>query len=163
MLSQRAATGADLDALWDLRTRAVRIGCATHYPPAVIAAWSAAGPPPSLAQLTAAGSVLLMRRGDRLAGFGALDLATGEVDALFVDPECQGGGIGRALLGALEAMARAAGVERLFLSAALNAVPFYRRAGFTSVREQWHKHRSGIDIRCVLMEKDLMVTIKPVI
>lgn len=163
MLSQQAATGADLDALWDLRTRAVRISCATHYPSAVIAAWSAAAPPPSLAQLTLAGSVLLMRRGERLAGFGALDLETGEVDALFVEPDCQGGGIGRTLLDALEAMAREAGLARLFLSASLNGMPFYRRAGFTALREQWHEHHSGIVIRCVLMEKDLMIRIKPVI
>jgi GNAT superfamily N-acetyltransferase len=75
------------------------------------------------------------------------------VEAAFVDPLQQGRGIGRVLLDALEANARAAGIERLFLSASLNAVPFYERAGFVALREELYPHRSGIGIPSVFMEK----------
>ena len=53
----------------------------------------------------------------------------------------------------LEDAARAAGRERLFLSASLNAVPCYRRAGFIAVREEMYPHRSGVGIPSVFMEK----------
>jgi len=57
------------------------------------------------------------------------------------------------LLAAAEDMARATGCARLFLSASLNAVPFYRRAGFITLREALYPHRSGIGIPSVYMEK----------
>lgn len=56
---------------------------------------------------------------------------------------------------AIETAARAAGHERLFLSASLNAVAFYERAGFVAVREELYPHRSGIAIPSVYMEKQL--------
>lgn len=88
-------------------------------------------------------------------GYGVLDPLAGEVDAVFVDPQQHGRGIGRMLLAALEAAAHAAGHRRLHLSASLNAVPFYERAGFVALRHELYPHRSGIGIPSVYMEKPL--------
>lgn len=155
MPTHRPTTEADLPALWSLRTRAVRAGCASHYPPEVIATWCAAAPPASMPLLLRAGGGVVAQDDDRLLGYAVLDADTGEVDAVFVDPAMHGRGIGQALLEALEAMAREQGLDRLFLSASLNAVPFYERAGFTALRERMVAHRSGIAIRAVLMQKRL--------
>ncbi len=54
----------------------------------------------------------------------------GEVARVFVDPECQGRGIGRALWGRVLAEARAQGLRRLHLDADPFAEEFYRRLGF---------------------------------
>lgn len=156
MLIHRPATEADLPALWSLRTRAVRAGCASHYPPAVIATWSAAPPPASMPLLLRAGGGVVAQEGDRMLGYAVLDADTGEVDAVFVDPAMHGRGIGQALLGALEALAREQGLDLLFLSASLNAVPFYQRAGFRALRERMYPHWSGIAIRSVVMQKRLV-------
>jgi len=155
MLTQRTATLADLPDLWSLRTRAVRTSCATHYPPDVIAIWSAADPSPSMPLLLRAGGGIVVEDAGVLAGYALLDADTGEVDAIFVEPARQGRGIGQALMQALEAMAREAGLDKLFLSASLNAVAFYERTGFRILRERMYPHRSGIAIRAMLMEKPL--------
>jgi len=62
-----------------------------------------------------------------------IDLAGNEIDALFVDPDCGGRGIGLTLMQAMEALADPA--RPLVLSASLNAVPFYRRCGFEALRD----------------------------
>lgn len=88
-----------------------------------------------------------------MLGYAILDLDSGEVDAVFADPGQQGRGIALRLLAALEAMAAARDLTRLFLSASLDAVPFYERAGFVALREALYPHRSGIALRSVFMEK----------
>ncbi|UVW28756.1 GNAT family N-acetyltransferase [Massilia sp. H6] len=155
MPNQRPATQADLDTMWALRTRAVRASCASHYPAAVIDTWCASPAPDSLLGLVNAGGALVAQEDSCMLGYAILDLDSGEVDAVFVDPGWQGSGIALRLLTALEAMAIERGIERLFLSASLNAVPFYQRAGFSALREEIYPHRSGVELRSVFMEKRL--------
>ncbi|MFC3461222.1 GNAT family N-acetyltransferase [Massilia haematophila] len=151
----RAARPEELPSLWELRTRAVAQGCAAHYPASVLASWLAAPAPEPLPRLLAAGGGVVAMEAGRLLGYAVLDAASGEVDAVFVEPAEHGRGIGALLLAALERMALAAGHERLFLSASLNAVPFYRHAGFQAIREESYPHRSGVAIASVYMEKQL--------
>lgn len=155
MLMQRPATGADLAALWELRTRAVRATCASHYPADVIETWCAAPAPVALPLLVQAGGAVVAEENGQVLGYAILNQETGEVDAAFVDPAHQGRGIALGLMRELEALARLRGLARMFLSASLNAVPFYERAGFRPVREEVYPHRSGIGIASVFMEKAL--------
>lgn len=155
MIRLRQARCDEIAALWQLRTRAVAHACAQHYAPEVLAAWLASGAPPALERHISHGGGLVAVEDDAILAYAVLDRLTGEVDAAFVDPRQQGRGIGRVLLDALEANARAEGIERLFLSASLNAVPFYERAGFVALREELYPHRSGLGIPSVFMEKVL--------
>ena len=86
MLMRRAATRADLAALWALRTRAVRTSCAAHYPAAVIETWCASPAPASMPRLLDAGGAIVAEEEGLVVGYAVLDLASGEVDAAFVDP-----------------------------------------------------------------------------
>ena len=155
MIELRPASCDELDALWEIRTRAVTHGCAAHYSAAVLAAWLTAPAPDALRELIANGGGMVAQEEGRLLGYAVLDAASGEVTALFVDPGGQGRGIGSMLLEAMQDAARAAGIGRLFLSASLNAVPFYQRAGFIALREELYPHRSGLGIPSVFMEKVL--------
>lgn len=154
-LTLRQARPDEIAALWQLRTRAVAHACAAYYRPEVLAAWLASPAPASLYRFVEKGCGILAANDDQLLGYAVLDADSGEVEAVFVAPEQHGRGIGRLLLDTLETQARAAGHGRLFLSASLNAVPFYARAGFIAVREELYPHRSGIGIPSVFMEKVL--------
>lgn len=155
MIALRPARPDELPLLWELRTRAVAHACAAHYGADVLAAWLASPPGASLHTLIDQGGALLAEEDGRLLGYAALDTASGEVEAVFVEPDRHGQGIGALLMHAVLDAARAAGCTRLFLSASLNAVPFYERAGFAAVREELYPHRSGIGIPSVFMEMRL--------
>lgn len=155
MPNQRPARLADLDELWELRTRAIRAACAAHYPGDVIDAWCAAPPPARMPALLEAGGALVEEDGGRIAGYAILNLETGELDAAFVDPAHQGRGIARRLLGAIDDLALQHGLRRLFLSSSLNAVPIYERAGYVALRREIYPHHSGLRLESVYMEKTL--------
>ena len=69
---------------------------------------------------------------------------------VFVHPVTQGQGIGTRLMEAVESAARARAERRLMLYASLNAVAFYERNGWRTVRE----HQDG-NARLVVMTKPL--------
>ena len=155
MIELRPANCKELTLLWELRTCAVAHACAPHYGAAVLAAWRAAPAPDSLRQNVADGGGTVAFEDGELLGYAVLDAARGAVDAVFVEPAQQVRGIGAMLMRTLESAALAAGHRRLFLSASLNAVRFYERAGFVAMREELYPHRSGIAIPSVYMEKQL--------
>ena len=73
------------------------------------------------------------------AGCGALrllDAGTAELKRMYVDPAVRGQGLGRRLVTALEAEARALGVRRLVLETGVRqaaALALYRATGFHSI------------------------------
>jgi len=106
---QRQALPADIPALWELRTRAVRVSCASHYSQEIIDTWCAAAPPATMAALLVAGGGLVIEEEGQPLGFAILNLESGELDAAFVDPAHQGRGIARRLLAALDLLAQERG------------------------------------------------------
>lgn len=148
----RVGRADEADRLWVLRTRCVREVCSTAYPPEVIAPWSASPPPQHYRTLLAAGGGVIAEDAEgTLLGYGVIDLAGNEIDALFVDPDCGGRGIGLTLMQAMEALADPA--RPLVLSASLNAVPFYQRCGFEALREESYPHPSGVALASVRMQR----------
>jgi len=91
--------------------------------------------------------------GETVAGFGAVDLESGEVRAVYVHPDHAGAGVGSAILGELEDRARAEGLTDLHLTASLNAVPFYERHGWTSTGPTEYEVGDGVELEAVEMEK----------
>jgi GNAT superfamily N-acetyltransferase len=73
---------------------------------------------------------LVAEIGGRLVGATQVDPRKGLLRALFVDAGFQRQGVGHALLGAIESRTRAARCERIYGAMSLNAIEFYRRAGF---------------------------------
>ncbi len=148
----RVGRADEADRLWVLRTRCVREVCSTAYPPEVIAPWSGSPPPQHYRALLAGGGGVIAEDAEgALLGYGVIDLAGNEIDALFVDPDCGGRGIGLTLMQAMEALADPA--RPLVLSASLNAVPFYQRCGFEALREESYPHPSGVALASVRMQR----------
>jgi len=82
------------------------------------------------------GRFVIARDRGRAVGCGAirvLDSSTAEIKRMYVDPAMRGKGIGRLVLGHLEAAARQLGVTRLVLETGVYqdaAIRLYRREGF---------------------------------
>lgn len=85
------------------------------------------------------GAFLIVRVDGRPVGCGAvrrLDAETGELKRMYVDPAARGLGLGRRLVAALEAEARALGMRRLVLETGTRqeaALALYRATGFQPI------------------------------
>ena len=75
--------------------------------------------------------VLVAELDGRIAAVGAVVPANGEVSLNYVDPAARFRGVSKALLAALEARLRQAGVVEAQLTSTLTARSFYHAAGWT--------------------------------
>jgi GNAT superfamily N-acetyltransferase len=121
-LTMRPARPSDIDAMHRLRlsVRENRLGASSGIDHASYAPF-------------VDGAAAWVAYGDRkLAGFAAVERDTLTVWALFVAPEAEGQGVGRALLREMLSWAAGAGLDRLRLSTAVGsrAEGFYRAAGW---------------------------------
>jgi len=162
MVLVREAEPSDVQAIAAVHAASVRGLAAAHYDDERIASWSDSSAddfsiPDDGAQVVVAeapgsgGS----EAGGEVAGFGAIDLESGEVRAVYVHPDHAGGGVGSAILRELEGRAREQGLPDLHLTASLNAVPFYERHGWASTGPTVHEIDDGVELEAVEMEKSL--------
>lgn len=151
----RRARPEDKDALWAVRTRAIAHIGGNFYSREELERWFMASMPERFDETIRTKAFLVAETDGVIVGHGFLDRETGEIDAIFVDPSSQRRGIGTQLLIALERIARSVGLTSLHLSATLNSVPFYRRAGFAEFKVSKYQHPQGFELACVVMRKTL--------
>jgi putative acetyltransferase len=129
-MAVRAGWFGDVPEILRLIERAIEHGCRQHYDAEQRRAVYAGYATTLFADAVGPFQTLVVEIHGRLAAVAQLDPAGGVLRALFVDGALQGQGVGRALLAAVEARARAAGCRSLGGAMSLNAVPFYTSAGF---------------------------------
>ena len=154
-LGLRRAGFEDVSPLLRLIDAAVEHGCREHYSPAQRRAVFLTYAESLFVDVLAPFETIVAERERRLLGLAQLDPATARLRALFVAPELQGQGLGRVLLAAVERLARAHGLRAISGAMSLNAVGFYRRAGFDARRGPEHLVRGGIVVPIVNMQKTL--------
>ena len=88
-------------------------------------------------------------------GSGKLNIETGMVDAIFVEPEYFGIGAAKQMLNFLESLAKENGLRSLKLESTLNAAPFYRSCGFIGDKLSTYHSPRGISLDCIPMTKSL--------
>ncbi|MEN5091623.1 GNAT family N-acetyltransferase [Pseudomonas protegens] len=150
----RKAHGDDAQRVFDIRNQAINHQCRGHYPDADLQIWTAG----SLADyfievVESTGYVAVID--DLVTASGLLDLETGQVDAVFVDPAYMGQGIGRQMMAYLEERAQQAELPHLILDSTLNAADFYRHCGFVGERIAQYQSPRGLTLACVPMIKHL--------
>ena len=155
----RPATEGDRDAVLAVHAAAIR-SCASisGYTAAQIEAWAASPAPEGHEAELRSGHVFVAEEDGRILGYGRFDTDTGEVEATYVLPEAQGRGVGAALLREAEDRARHAGFDSMHVSASLNAVEFYRRAGFEPQVQRSYGLANGQRLECMFMIKKLDAT-----
>ena len=180
MITTRAVTKHDVEQIWLIRTAAILHGCASHYTKFECETWAASPMPETFTEiLLSLGAIVAIETLDsstgeqgaerlgksvspahgetqeRILGFGFIDAAQCRLEAVFVDVEAVGMGIGKLLATELEVQAKKAGVKELSLSSSLNAAGFYQNLGYIAGDETLWRHPSGIELMCILMTKSL--------
>ncbi len=156
-LTIRLADDADATAIWRIHSAAIRETCARRYAPEVIAAWVERLKPESYAGVLRRGGVVIAEDAGGPIGFGQIDLANAEIQAVYVAPGAQRLGVGAALLEHLEDLARDRGLVRITLKATLNAEAFYAARGWRTTGRDLHKITQQVGLQCIAMEKRLSV------
>jgi GNAT superfamily N-acetyltransferase len=156
-LTLRPAIKDDLAAVDRLLADSYPRLLAADYPPSVLVT---ALPIISRAQpeLVISGRYFLALQGEDLLAAGGWSMAApgmGHVRHVVTDYRHQRRGIGRALMGAVLADARAADVGRMACLSTLTAERFYASLGFRSLGPAMVPLRPGIDFPAVRMEMRL--------
>jgi GNAT superfamily N-acetyltransferase len=154
-LELRAARFEDVADLLRLVGRAVAFGCRDHYDLRQRAAVYASYAEALFVDVLGPFETIAAEVAGHIVGFAQLDPSSGRLRALFVDADVQGRGVGRALLGGVEASAARRGCARLHGAMSLNAVPFYAHAGFSRCAGVEHLTSTGVSVPVVRMEKSL--------
>ena len=157
MLEIKRATPDDAERAFEIRREAIRGQCIGAYSAEQMALWTRG-------HASDGYSVLMEKQfymgwlNDEPVATGMLDLADGEIGALFVLPAYMGQGLGKAMLAHLEGVARQQAIEQVMLDATLNAVSFYRACGYVGDEQAVYRSPSGLVLACVPMVKRLRVT-----
>ncbi len=154
-LSIRRAQFADIPAILRLIERAIESGCRHHYDERQRRSVFFGYASTMFIEAQAPFETRLIELDGRLAGTAQLDPRSGLLRALFVDAGLQGQGIGRTLLDAIESCARANNCRRVYGAMSLNAVPFYRQAGFREERGPQTFRGLQAQVPVLWMEKPL--------
>ncbi|MFT3733697.1 MAG: GNAT family N-acetyltransferase [Rhodocyclaceae bacterium] len=149
----RKASAADSQAVFDVRNAAIRSESSGHYADDIIERWTT-GTVPSDGFVRFVEDVChVIEINGEIVATGAIDLMTGQVDAVFVRPQNLRQGLASAMMAFLEQQALDASLDALHLESTLNAEVFYRSIGFiSSGRSQYHSPR-GFSMDCVVMRK----------
>ena len=133
MVELRAANPGDMDAVLAVHRAAVRSVTTDRYTDEEVAAWAAAQDDPGQYPIGEDSQYIAVAEtdDDGVVGFVGLDLADGVLETLYVHPTVQGEGTGTALLTHAEDTLRDHGHRVCVVAASRNAVPFYRRRGYS--------------------------------
>lgn len=154
----RAATSSDVEAILVVHVASIIRSGPSAYSDRQVAAWAAktegtdryenAIEDPSRESV-------VVEAGSRVTGFGELDVESGEVEAVFVDPEHTGSGIGSSILSHFEGRLRDEGFGIARLRAVLNAVGFYESQGYEESKRVTNTTTNDLEVDSVWMKKPL--------
>ena len=153
MLTIRRARLEDCQSIVNVHSAAVTGIRTDLYTAEEIQAWAVPKTPESYKEFIHTREFFVAEEDEFILGFGVLNQGSALVEAVYVSPEAGRRGIGLELLRKLEERARALGLRVLRLNASLNAVPFYKRAGYVAQEESKYRLSTGVEIACVPMVK----------
>lgn len=134
----RLAKISDAPEILQTRIRAIRAQASLHYPREEIEDWCTSRTAETYHTAIERKAILVEEINGNIVAFGQLNPETAFVEAIYVSPSQFRQGIGLKILRALEAMASSCGIKALALEASLNAIQFYRRAGYVPIFEEEH-------------------------
>lgn len=147
----RLAKAEDAPAFIDIHARAIRFLCKEDYSEEQLRAWIGDRKPHDIAMRINTRSYYVAEVSGNAAGYAGYQPHTGELLALFVDPDYARRGVASALMRRLFSDAHGQGHERMWLQSSLTAVSFYQKFGFVAVEENVH-YFGDVPLQCLRME-----------
>ena len=151
----RAAVPSDVGDIFRVHTSAIRQVCGAVDGANQIESWTCGKRPEGYLDPIARHPFLVAIVNQVVVGFSELNPETGEVCAVYVQPDHVRQGIGRNLLLGAEAAATERGLARLHLRATLNSVSFYQAHGYIVDGTGSVLLGDGTSLPCMDMHKDL--------
>jgi putative acetyltransferase len=164
-LNLRLATAAEAAEIVRVHFAAVHQTAASNYDHEILAQWSTPISTQRIAELEermrsdADGEITVVaereneKQENEIVGFGSICPRENELRAVYVSPHAGRSGVGSAILAHLEQLAKQNGMSQLVLDSSLTARDFYLRHGFTEIKQDIHKLRSGGEMVCIRMKK----------
>lgn len=152
----RRAKPEDAEQICQVHIVSVRELCKSDYTPEQIEAWIGMLKPEGHRQaIENPNKIMFVAEIEgRIVGFS--ELFENEVNAVYIHPNHSQQGAGKLLLNLLEKEAIAHRINKLQLSASINAKLFYQARGYQVIEHSFHTLHSGIKIPCVRMEENLI-------
>lgn len=150
----RNATHADAAAISRIIIGTLRQSNALDYSAEIIDQVELSFSPTAIQDLLSRRQVLVAIIDNRIVATASLDRDV--VRSVFVDPTCQGKGIGRELMARIQAIAIQQGVTLLRVPSSITAEGFYASLGFKKIRDEFHGSE-----RTVIMAKNTGFNIQP--
>lgn len=142
----RPARRDDAKSLSQVIISALRETNAQDYSEAVIARVEQSFSPEAVLNLMERRLMFTAASGEYVIGTASLDGRV--VRTVFIRPDCQGHGVGRALMAEVERVALERRIAVLAVPASVTAEPFYAKLGFTAIRDSYHGEE-----RTIVMER----------
>lgn len=142
----RIATREDAIAISRVIIGALRETNAQDYTPAIIEQAEQSFSPEAILRLLTQRQVYVATIDHHVVATASLDRDI--VRSVFVNPDCQGKGIGKQLMTMIQAIAISGGVKLLRVPSSITAEGFYAKLGFEKIRDEFH----GAE-RTIIMEQ----------
>jgi putative acetyltransferase len=153
----RLAKISDAPEILQTRIAAIRAQATLHYPALEIEDWCASRSAETYHSAIERQTVLVEDVNAHVVAFGQLNPEAAFIEAVYVSPIQFRQGVGLKILRALEAMAAERGIKALTLDASLNAVEFYRRAGYVPVAEDEHSSSPKTSSATLRMRREIYI------
>ena len=157
------AQKSDAERMIHLHFDAVHQGAKNFYTQALLDSWS---PIPSPRRyewmrdtiMSQSHLVLVAEIKREICGFAICSLSDGFIQALYVDPQFSGRGIGKSLLSSTESHLIRTGIPAATLKSSNNAVNFYKSAGYRVMGPTTQNLGDGTEMNCYEMQRTLATT-----
>ncbi len=132
----RRFTEQDAKAVSELIIRTIRISNVRDYPAELMEELVRTETPEHVLQRAFWTHFYVAEEEGKIIGCGAIGPYWGKEDesslfTIFVDPDCQGKGVGRAIVGTLEQDEFALRARRIEIPASITGLPFYQKMGYS--------------------------------
>jgi len=153
MIHLRPFTPEDIEQVWSLVQRTIGVSYQPDYSPEVIRFFQDYHPREKILDDAENGYIVVAERDGIIVGTGTLREA--HIRRVFIEPDCQGQGIGRTIAAHLEERAIQANITKVDLSGALGSRAFWESIGYTVRREVFRSINDGPVIHYYEMARTL--------